>query len=87
MKITICMGSRCVMTGAMSIFDQLEALRDSSPDFDLEIETSTCMKKCKEDENGCPYVLIDGELIKKATFQGNLKKIVDAYQESLNKDN
>lgn len=87
MKVTICMGSRCVMMGSMTIYDQVESLHESIPELDLEIDTVTCMKKCKENEANCPYVLIDEELVEKATSQGVMERIMDANREILAKRN
>ncbi len=83
MKVVICMGSRCVMTGAMTIYDQVEALYETIPGLDLEIETVTCLKMCKESEQDCPYVLVDGEVVKRATSQGIMQMIMDANEEVL----
>ena len=87
MKVTICMGSRCVMMGSMMIYDQIESLHESIPELDLEIDTVTCMQMCKENEHNCPFVLLDGKLVEKATSQGVMERIMDANQEILKSRN
>lgn len=87
MKLTICMGSRCVMMGSMTIYDQVESLYETIPELDLEIETVTCMQQCKENEQNSPFVLLDGELLEKATSQGVMERIMEANQDILKKNN
>lgn len=81
MKVIVCMGSRCVMMGSMTIYDQIEALHESIPELDLEIETAKCLQKCKENEQLCPIVMIDEEMVEKATSSGIMERIMKANED------
>lgn len=55
MKIKVCMGTNCVMNGAMTLFDQLNSLNEligANPDeykIDaIELEAIKCQKVCKK---------------------------------------
>ncbi|EFI42159.1 MULTISPECIES: (2Fe-2S) ferredoxin domain-containing protein [Peptoniphilus] len=87
MKVTICMGSRCTLMGANAIYDAVDFLKDNicTPESDycsaenLEIELSHCMNYCKNAEHGnlAPIVIVDDEIIYKATAQEVSAKIID----------
>ncbi|MBP2025986.1 NAD(P)H-dependent oxidoreductase subunit E [Peptoniphilus stercorisuis] len=87
MKVTICMGSKCTLMGANSIYDAVELIRESicGPESELcsaenlEIELSHCLDYCKNKESGqvAPVVLIDDEIIFKATAQEVSEKIIN----------
>lgn len=79
MKLTICMGSRCVMVGAMNILDQVEELKESMGYDDLTIETVVCMRYCKSEEEDCPVVMFDDEVMTKATTERVMEKINQMY--------
>lgn len=81
MKLTICMGSKCVMVGAMNILDQVEELKESMGYEDLTIETVVCMKYCKKEEEQCPVVMFDDEVMTNATTERVMEKISQMYAE------
>ncbi|NLW51941.1 MAG: hypothetical protein GXY87_01060 [Tissierellia bacterium] len=71
MKVKVCMGTSCVMNGAMHLYDQLISLNDLidlNPEQynieSLEVEALKCTKVCKKTENykNC-VVYVDDELI------------------------
>lgn len=75
MKVTVCMGSNCVMMGNMNILSQLEDLQETMPELDIEIETVKCMGFCKVEENSSPVVRIEDETITCATSQIIMEKL------------
>lgn len=89
MKVTICMGSRCTLMGANSIYDAVELLKDDicGPEStfcsaeNLEIELGQCLNPdyCNpENENSnAPVVVIDDEIIFRATPQEVSEKIIN----------
>ena len=87
MKVTICMGSRCTLMGANAILDAVEYLKESlcGPDSELcsaenlEIEFAHCLNYCKKSEvnDASPVVIIDDEIMFKATAQEVSEKIVN----------
>lgn len=79
MKLTICMGSKCVMVGAMNILDQVEELKESMGYEDLTIETVVCMKYCKNEGEDCPVVMFDGEVMTNASTEKVMEKITQMY--------
>lgn len=76
MKVTLCMGSNCVMMGNMNLLSQLEDLQESMEDISLEIETVKCLGFCKKEERVSPVAIIDGEVLKRANAQEVMEKIV-----------
>lgn len=74
MKVTVCMGSHCVMVGSMNIMTQLEELKESMPEINLELDMVKCLGGCKEGK--APVVIIDGEMIKGASSQDIMAKIM-----------
>lgn len=86
MKIILCAGSSCTMMGANTILDQIEDIEenlnnfnyDIDKDFELEIETVNCLGLCKKERKTSPVVIIDGDVIQKATPQVVMEKILDA---------
>lgn len=83
MKLTICMGSKCVMMGAMNILDQVEDLKERMGYEDLQVETVVCMKYCKNKEHHSPIVMIDGEVMTDATTERVMEKIMQTYQNAM----
>lgn len=79
MKVRICMGSTCVMMGAMNILDQVEDLKERMGYDDLEIETVSCMKYCKTKERNSPIVEINDEIMEEATTERVMEKIMQLY--------
>lgn len=87
MKVTICMGSRCTLMGANAIYDAVDFLKEDicGPDSDycsaenLEIELAHCMGYCKNEQKGslAPVVIVDDEIIYKATAQEVSEKIIN----------
>lgn len=85
MKITICMGSRCTLMGAESIYDAVEYVKENicGPESkvclaeDLEIELSSCKNYCKAQEGVEPIVIMDGEIIYNATAQEVSEKLIN----------
>lgn len=75
MKVKVCMGSNCVMMGNMSILSQLEGLQESIQDLEFEIETVKCLGVCKQDDQACPVVQIDEEIVTRATSQEVMERI------------
>ncbi len=77
MKVKVCMGSKCMLFGAMNIWESLESLeelREEEPwrftDEPLEIEAIRCEQACKEGEKRItPVVYIEDERIERATSQ------------------
>lgn len=84
MKVKVCMGSNCTLLGAMNLLDQIESLRElieenkEYKDEELEIESIKCLGYCKEtDEDIAPVVIVDEDVIFKATGQIVMEKIMD----------
>ncbi|RVU54330.1 NAD(P)H-dependent oxidoreductase subunit E [Anaerosphaera multitolerans] len=85
MKVKICTGVRCTLMGADSIYDAVEYLKENvcGPDSnvcsaeDLEVELSTCLNYCKGEKSIAPVVVIDDEVIFKATAQEISEKLID----------
>ena len=77
MKVKVCMGSKCMLFGAMNIWESLESLeelREEEPwrftDEPLEIEAIRCEQACKASEKRItPVVYIEDERIERATSQ------------------
>ncbi|MDO5712964.1 MAG: (2Fe-2S) ferredoxin domain-containing protein [Tissierellia bacterium] len=77
MKVQLCMGAKCTMMGANSIYDALDNLKEfCGEDYpldhlnDLEVELVNCLDYCKKEEGDVsPVVVIDGEVIYRATAQ------------------
>lgn len=76
MKVTLCMGSNCVMMGNMNLLTQLEDLQESMDDLRLDIETVKCLGLCKEEEHVSPVVVIDNEVFKCANAHEVMERIV-----------
>ena len=58
MKVKVCMGTSCVMNGAMHLYDQLASLNDlidlNPEEYNierLEVEAMKCQKICKNTDN------------------------------------
>lgn len=89
MKVTICMGSRCTLMGASAIYDAVELLQNDicGPESDycsaenLEIELGQCLngEYCnpEEESTNAPVVIIDDEIIFRATPQEVSEKIIN----------
>lgn len=84
MKVKVCMGSNCTLLGAMNLLDQIESLRElieenkEYKNEELEIESIKCLGYCKEtDEDIAPVVIVDEDVIFKATGQIVMEKIMD----------
>lgn len=87
MKVTICMGSACTLMGANSIYDAVDLIREQicGPESELcsaenlEIELSHCLGYCKNKEQGqvAPVVVVDDEIMYKATAQEVSAKIIN----------
>ncbi len=80
MKVTLCMGSNCVMMGNMSIQTQLEDLKESLEWDSLEIEFQQCQGQCKIDEATSPVVMINGEENLSATSEVVMEKVMEGYR-------
>lgn len=89
MKVTICMGSRCTLLGANAIYDAVELLQSDicGPDStycsaeNLEIELAQCLNPeyCNpgQENSNAPVVMIDDEIIFRATPQEVSEKIIN----------
>ena len=84
MKVEVCCGSKCTMMGADNIINNLEQLKDDilptmeiKEDFELEVVLINCPGTCKEEENVSPLVIIDGEMVKKASSQTIMARVID----------
>ncbi len=87
MKVTICMGAKCTLMGADAIYDAVEYLKDNLDELDIEtkpvsqveVEFAHCLEYCKKihKEEVAPVVVIDDEVILRATAQEVSEKIVD----------
>lgn len=73
-KIKVCMGTHCTMMGNLNLQENLENLQIEYPGK-IEIESVKCLKYCEE--NGAPVVDINGELIKNATPEIVISKIIE----------
>lgn len=73
-KIKVCMGTHCTMMGNLNLQENLESLQIEYPGK-IEIEAVKCLKYCEE--NGAPVVDINGELIKNATAEIVISKIIE----------
>lgn len=73
-KIKVCMGTHCTMMGNLNLQENLESLQIEYPGK-IEIEAVKCLKYCEE--NGAPVVDINGELIKNATPEIVISKIIE----------
>ncbi len=84
MKIEVCMGSACILKGAMTILDQLEELQEfieeNSEEYTnevLEIEAVKCLDYCKKtDKKITPVVVVDGDVIFRATGQDVMGRVM-----------
>lgn len=84
MKIQICMGSKCILMGAMNIHDQIEDLIErinEDPNYELTeeitIEPVKCLNYCEENQsNVAPIVLVNDEVFLEATGQQIVEKIL-----------
>lgn len=84
MKVRVCMGSRCMLFGAMNIFDQLEGLQElveKSPELFLEeeliVEEVPCTGHCKaSEEKVSPVVFIGDEVLYRATSQEVMEMVM-----------
>lgn len=84
MKIKICMGSKCMLFGAMNILEQLESLqelREESPNLfteeELEVEKIPCTGLCKQTEDKIsPVVFIEDEVLYRATSQEVMESVM-----------
>lgn len=72
MKVSVCMGTTCMMNGAQRLYDQLTSLNEiislNPEDYTVEelvVEPVKCQKECKKIENysNC-VVYIDGEQVR-----------------------
>ncbi len=71
MKIEVCMGTNCMMNGAMQLYDQLQSLNEiieANPEGysvdHIEVNATKCHKICKAEEDyKDSLVIIDGERI------------------------
>jgi NADH:ubiquinone oxidoreductase subunit E len=73
-RIKVCMGTHCTMMGNLNLQENLESLQIEYPGK-IEIEAVKCLKYCEE--NGAPVVDINGELIKNATPEIVISKIIE----------
>lgn len=71
MKIKICMGTNCVVNGAMDLYDQIESLNElieENPEAykveSLELEAISCTKDCKTETHKQCVVYIDEKPVK-----------------------
>ena len=84
MKVKVCMGTRCMLVGAMNIWEQLESLQDMMEeepwrfgDEELELEAIGCNNFCRaSEERVIPVVYIEDELIERATSQVVMAKVM-----------
>jgi len=84
MKIKVCVGSNCLLLGAMGILDQIEFLEEfivkDSDHYNEEVfdvEAIKCLGICKEtDEKLAPIVVINDEVIYNSTSQAVMEKIL-----------
>lgn len=87
MKVTICMGAKCTLMGANSIYDAVERIQDEYCESgysckDLEIEVKNCLNYCKvEEREVAPVVIINDEVIYNATAQVVSEKILNGIKE------
>jgi len=73
-KIQICVGTNCSFKGSLDLLEYLE--HDERLKGKVEISTSNCFNKvCKN--NNSPVVMINNELMLKATLDQVLSKIGD----------
>lgn len=87
MKVKLCMGARCTMMGANSIYDALDSLQEFTGDEypldnldDLEIEPVNCLNYCKQEEGQVsPVVIIDDEVIFRATAQEISERVMSEF--------
>ena len=85
MKVQLCMGARCTMMGANAIYDALDNLKEfCGEDYPLdnleglEVDLVNCLDYCKKEEgNVCPVVVIDGEVIYRATAQEISERVIN----------
>ena len=75
MEIKVCMGTNCVMNGAMTLFDQLNSLNEliaANPEAynidSIELDSTKCQKDCKKhigDFKNCVIFVNDEKIIDK----------------------
>lgn len=79
-NVEICAGSKCMMTGASTMFDMLEELakdlKEQGYEEEIRLEFSKCMQYCKGDASLTPVVKINEEIVTKAKTQSVMEKIV-----------
>lgn len=80
-NVEICSGSQCMMGGASSMHELLEELieeqRENGNEIEIKLGFTKCMKYCKEDSSQTPIVKINDEVIKKATTQEVMERIME----------
>lgn len=90
MKVKVCVGSRCMLFGAMNIVEQLEGLQEiikESPDLfideELEIEEIPCIGYCKTTQDKVSPVVIVGEDV---LFRASSQEVMEAVMNGLSKE-
>ncbi len=77
--VKICMGTTCFVMGASEL-QELEELIPERFGNNVEIQGVTCLDYCSScSESQAPYVLVDDEIINKATVE----KVIDVIERKL----
>lgn len=79
-NVKICSGSQCMLNGASMMYDVLEDLasdlKEQGYEQEVTLEFTKCLQYCKDDKNLAPVVIVDEEVITKASTQVVMEKIM-----------
>lgn len=83
-NIEICVGTKCVMNGAMDIMQSIESLKEISSElpeqYDANIEINISTVKCLEEAKhvcNSPRVSINGKIFENTNSQTIMAEIID----------
>lgn len=83
LQVQICACNKCIMMGAMEIMENIESLKKLKTQLRLQtqIDVSMDQKLCGELEDGAaPVVIVNGEIIERATPEIVMEKVVQLTQ-------
>jgi len=84
LNIEICVGTKCVMNGAMDIMQSIENLKEISSelseqynsDIEINITTVKCLEGAKH-HCSSPWVSINGEIFENTNSETIMAEIID----------
>lgn len=81
--VEVCACNRCIMMGAMDIIDNVESLKKLKTQLRLNTQVEIIMERriCKDlGDDVSPVVLINGEIMLRATPQSVMEQIIKLTQ-------